>query len=117
MKGWNKNVEGEYRKTKTEVSNRIDEIDKYAETHGLSMQVFEERKNLRKQFANLLKQEELKWIQRAKEKNIKEGEANTKFFHAKANGRHRINTIVSLENQGQVIVGQKNLEKFITSFY
>ena len=44
VKGWNKNVEGEYRKTKTEVSNRIDEIDKYAETHGLSTQAFEERK-------------------------------------------------------------------------
>jgi hypothetical protein len=43
---------------------------------------------IRAQLARLLKQEELKWIQRAKVTDIKEGEGNTKFFHAKANGRH-----------------------------
>ena len=59
----------------------------------------------------------IKMDTKSKRKNIKEGEAYTKFFHAKANGRHRINTIVSLENEGEVIVRQKNLEKFITSFY
>ena len=65
----------------------------------------------------MLKQEELKWIQRAKDKNIKEAETNTIYFDAKANERHRLNDIVSLENDGIVIIRQKNLEKFITDFY
>jgi uncharacterized lipoprotein YehR (DUF1307 family) len=59
----------------------------------------------------------LKWIQRAKDTDLKEGEASTKYFHAKANGRHRRNTIISLEHDGDKIVGQKNLEDHTTKFY
>jgi hypothetical protein len=41
----------------------------------------------------LLRDEELKWRQRAKEKDLKEGDGNTKYFHLKASGRRKKNHI------------------------
>jgi hypothetical protein len=81
------------------------------------LQLFEERKELKEQLTRLLQQEELKWIQRVKDTDLKEGKASTKYFDAKANGRHRRNTIVSFEHNGEKIAGQKNLEDHITKFY
>jgi len=44
---------------------------------------------LNERLAELLREEELKWYQRAKVKRILEGDANTKYYHLLANGRHR----------------------------
>ena len=46
-----------------------------------------------------------------------EGDNNTKYCHAKANGRIRKNRIVSLNQEDGVIEGQENLKKYITDFY
>lgn len=65
----------------------------------------------------MIKEEEMKWLQRSKEKEIMDGDNNTRYYHAKANGRRRRNSILSLEQDGVVISGQKNLMKYITDFY
>jgi hypothetical protein len=39
--------------------------------------------------ATLLREEELKWYQRAKVKNLLQGDANTRYFQLVANGKHR----------------------------
>ena len=44
----------------------------------------------------LLEDEELYWGQRAKAYWLKEGDRNTKFFHAHASERHKQNTILGL---------------------
>ena len=44
---------------------------------------------LHERLGELLREEELKWYQRAKVKQLLEGDANTKFYHLVANGRHR----------------------------
>jgi hypothetical protein len=45
------------------------------------------------------------------------GDNNTKYFHKIANGRKRKNTIISLENEGNIIEGDENLLKHATSYY
>lgn len=75
------------------------------------------QKTLRRQLNDLLKQEEMKWLQRYKDQEIKEGDCNTRYYHAKANGRRRKNRILSLEQEEGLIEGEENLMQYITSFY
>lgn len=46
-----------------------------------------------------------------------EGDDNTKYYHAKANGRKRKNMIHSLDQEEGEIKGQSDLMKYITNFY
>lgn len=75
------------------------------------------QKTLRRQLNDLLKQEEMKWLQRYKDQEIKEGDCNTRYYHAKANGKRRKNRILSLEQEEGLIEGEENLMQYITSFY
>jgi len=53
----------------------------------------------------LLREEEIKWFQRAKTKDLLEGDNNTKYFHMVANGKRRKTRIFQLEQEGGVIEG------------
>jgi hypothetical protein len=72
---------------------------------------------LNDRLADLLREEELKWHQRAKVKYLLEGDANTKYFHLLANGRHRKTRIFRLENGNTIIEGDAQLKEHITNYY
>jgi hypothetical protein len=69
------------------------------------------------QLKTIIKEEEIKWIQRAKEKELLEGDNNTRYYHSKANGRRRKTLIVSLNQDEGLIECQENLKRYITDFY
>jgi mannosylglycoprotein endo-beta-mannosidase len=46
-----------------------------------------------------------------------EGDANTRFFHLVANGKHRKQHIFKLENDQGVVVGDDCLKSHITNYY
>ena len=75
------------------------------------------RRNLENRLRVLNKEEEIKWVQRAKEKDLLEGDALTSFFMTKASGRKRKNKILSLEQEEGVIQGDMNILLYATSFY
>lgn len=57
---------------------------------------------LRGEINDLLDDEEIYWGQRAKAHWLKEGDSNTKFFHAQASKRCKQNTIASIcDEQGR----------------
>jgi hypothetical protein len=64
-----------------------------------------------------LREEELKWYQRAKVKHLLQGDANTKYYHLLANGRHRKTRIFQLEDGESIITGDAQLKEHITSYY
>lgn len=97
------NVEGWYKRLQTEIISQIVALDRKCEQFGMSTQDREEKELLDAQLARLLRQEELKWLQRSKEKESKDGDNNTKYYHAKANGRKRKNTIKMLNQEEGVI--------------
>lgn len=102
---------------KKELLDKLDGLDKNAEILGLTAHDRTVQKELRRQLNDLLKQEELKWLQRYKEKEIKEGDCSTRYYHGKANGRRRKNRILSLEQEEGLIDGEENLMQYITDFY
>ena len=65
----------------------------------------------------LLREEELKFYQRAKATDVLLGDNNTRYFQMVANGKHRKKRIFSLEHEGVKIEGQLNLKGYITQFY
>jgi mannosylglycoprotein endo-beta-mannosidase len=72
---------------------------------------------LNERLAELLREEELKWYQRAKVEHLLEGDANTKYYHLLANGRHWKTRIFQLEDGDNLISGDAQLNKHITSYY
>ena len=66
---------------------------------------------------SLRRDEETKWAQRANIKHVQEGGNNTKYFHLIANGRHRKKKIFQLEQEEGTIVGDEQLQVYITEYY
>lgn len=94
LKGWNINIEGRYRKERNFLLEEIDILDKLEETSPLSSSERQEKIQLQEHLKKILREEEIKWIQRSKEKELHDGDNNTRYFHAKANGRKRKTTIL-----------------------
>ncbi|KAL3825323.1 hypothetical protein ACJIZ3_021352 [Penstemon smallii] len=66
----------------------------------------------------LLDSEELMWRQRAKAHWMREGDKNTKFFHAKASSRRKGNTILGLRNNEGVWCEEENeLEGIVADYF
>jgi hypothetical protein len=61
--------------------------------------------------------EENKARQRARERNITEGDRNTKYFHAVANQRRRKTTIHSVEGPKGVADNTSDILKIATQYY
>ena len=64
-----------------------------------------------------MREEEIKWYERAKVKTLLEGDDNTRFFHLVANGKHRKQHIYKLENDQGIVIGDDQLKSHITKFY
>ena len=96
--------------------DKIDILDRKAETTLLSSQEVELRYHLKGQLTKLLREEEIYWFQRSKATKLLQGDDNTKYFHTLANGRHRKTKITQLEQEG-IIVGDANLKDYITDYY
>ena len=103
LRGWARNVSGTYKKEKKDILNKLDDLDRKAESATLSQPELDLRHVLNVKLADLLREEELKWYQRAKAKHLLEGDANTKYYHLLANGRHHKTRIFQLEDENSTI--------------
>jgi hypothetical protein len=81
LRGWAKNLSGAYKKEKKALLDKLDELDKKAENSSLVEPELNLKHVLNERLAELLREEELKWYQRAKVKHLLEGDANTKYYH------------------------------------
>jgi hypothetical protein len=76
---------------------------------GLSYAKFLRKKNLIKENLQLLEQEKTYWRSRCHGQWLLQGDNNMSYFHRIASGRKRKNTVLSLEKDGEMIEGDKNL--------
>ena len=74
--------------------------------------------SLRREINNLLDDEELYWGQRSKAHWLREGDKNTKFFHAQASEKRKQNTISGLWNNNGVWCDEnESLVQVATSYF
>lgn len=74
------------------------------------------RLNLQEQFCSLILKDEIKWKQWSRNKWLKEGDRNTRFFHSMASARRRVNRITSIASRGRVWESKNDIEKEIVQF-
>jgi hypothetical protein len=120
LRGWAKNANGNFKREKEELFRLAGELDLKAESQILSQQELDLKQSVKERITQLLREEEIKWFQRAKTKNLLDGDNNTKYFtenHMVANGKRRKTRIFELEQEGEIIRGQENLKVFITKYY
>jgi hypothetical protein len=117
LRGWAKNTSGAYKKEKEEIIKKADELDKKAETQVLTAHELDLKHCLKQRLAHLLREEEIKWYQRAKTTKLLQGDCNTKYFQLVTNGKHRKTRIFLLEQEDCIVEGDENLKRFITSYY
>jgi hypothetical protein len=55
----------------------------------LSQQEIDLKQSVKEMITQLLQEEEIKWFQRAKTKDLLVGDNNTKYFHMVVNGKRR----------------------------
>jgi hypothetical protein len=79
---------------------KIQELDRVADGPGLDEEGWALRYHLEGQMMDILSAEEEYWCQRGRQQWVLKGDANTKFFHAFANGRKRKCAIFALQSPG-----------------
>jgi hypothetical protein len=89
-----KNLSGVYKKERLLLL--INEVDPKSEACPLSAAKRGTKRKADECLANLRRDEETKWPQRAEVKHMQDGGKNTKYFHLVANGKHRKKSSSSL---------------------
>jgi hypothetical protein len=117
LRGWASNMAGSYKKEKNTRMGLLQDLDKKAEIDRLYDHDIDLKHYLKERLVSLLREEEIKWYERAKVKTLLEGDANTRFFHLVANGKHHKQHIYRLEDDNCVVVSSGHLKFHITSYY
>jgi hypothetical protein len=115
--GWAKYFSGIYKVEKERLHNLINALDIKVESSILDTRELESKVEAELRLKELLREEELKWMLRAKVRKVIQGYDNTPFFHMIANGKHRKKKIFQPEQDGGTILGQENLKLYITNYY
>ena len=104
------------------MGKQLDELDKQSELGGftavgLTVVDYKLRYFLQNKLNNILREKDVKWMQRAKERDLLEGYSNTRYFMSRASGRKRKSKIFRLCQERRVIEGDENILNYATSFY
>lgn len=97
LKQWNKDTFGNLNRKRKDIVDQLNEIEKRAETADLEEEENDSRKRLSAEFWQCAKQIESLMFQKSRINWIKEGDANTRYFHAVVNFRRKSNSISGLQ--------------------
>ncbi|XP_038997431.1 uncharacterized protein LOC120122376 [Hibiscus syriacus] len=90
------------RKREKELRNVIRSLN----TASISPTNFQSLWEAKKELKNIVDKEEMYWAQRSRVSCLKDGDRNTKFFHARASGRKKRNWVAGIENKHGIWVDQ-----------
>lgn len=114
---WHKNYIGDTKLQLLMAQDTVTLPDAAQESRQLEPDELQLWKDLKSRILGLAVIERIKARQRARVKWIRVGDANTKFFHIKANARRRKNFIVTLAADGVIATEQKHKEEIAANFF
>jgi hypothetical protein len=117
LRGWSRNIGKIQRDQKQVLLDQIKLLDERADEEGLQEDEWAFRFYLEEQLLNLFRVEEEYWRQRGRVRWALQGDANTAYFHAVANGRRRKCLISRLEMEGGTISSKLDIQEQIYAFY
>ena len=91
LKKWNETEFGNVTFKKQALWSKLNDLDAKEETHSLSVEEKLEQTNLHIDIEKLTLMEESSWRQKSRVLHLKEGDANTRFFHRMANSNRKKN--------------------------
>lgn len=110
---WNRNVLGDLEKRIKKIKKELEVCRK----GGLTERSVQMEQVLRYRLEKLEEQKDTYWKQRAHVESLKQGDRNTKNFHAHASHRRKINIIRSLQREDGTWVEEKNLRDYVAAQY
>jgi hypothetical protein len=85
-------------------------FDRIEEKRPLNSNEFNIRLKLKENIFELACAKEMRWMQRARCKWLSVGDQNTRFFHAFASARLRINTVHVIQNNNNTYTSQSDIQ-------
>ena len=119
MKGWNKEVFGHIDKIKLDIVKKIQELDMRDDVDGLDENKIRDRRDLPSQLQVINVRNESLLQQKSRALWIKQGDSNSKFFHASIKWRRMRNEIkgVPCQNSGIWVEEPNTVKEMVKEFY
>ena len=117
FKGWGFNRQGEQKAKKKAMHEELSELELLEEEGLLSITQVMHKAHLITELLKINVEEEIYWQQRSHDKQLREGDNNTKYLHRMASRRRRKNLIISMEDEDRIIEGDAELLAHATKYY
>ena len=117
LKKWNETEFGNVTYKKQDLWSKLNVLDAKEKNHRVTAEERLEQINLRTNIEKLTLLEEISWRQKSRVLHLKEGDANTRFFHRMANSNRKNNGIESLIVNGTLSYDQGMIADCITQFF
>ncbi|GKV27405.1 hypothetical protein SLEP1_g36578 [Rubroshorea leprosula] len=117
LKEWSRNSISEVDRKIKEAEKEIATTDEKGEKGQLSTQDIDQRKSCFLDLWKNLKIKESMWQQKSRKMWLKEGDANTKFFHRCAQGRYRRNEILCIHINGEQHTGVAKIKDEVARYF
>ena len=117
LKEWNSSEFGHIDSQIHALEEKIHELDMLSNDRALSENEIGERKDAQYNLWTWLRRKETFWAQNSRSKWLKDGDKNTKYFHALASIRKRKNCITALSTNGLLIDNPAGIQKEAVNFF